>query len=693
VSAGFFRVLGVPPALGREFTTDEDQVGGRAVVVLSHALWVRAFAADAAVLGRDVTLRGEPFTVVGVMPARFRATTPADLWTPLRPSTEGEGAGQNYEIYARLRPGAVWADVKGEVESVGARLIRERFQVPPDVQLSMRLLPLQELTTEDMRQPLLVLWAAVGIVLLIGCANIAGLMLVRASARTTEIATRIALGGGRASIIRQLLAESAVLATCGGAAGIGLGYALSRTLSVRLADITTLPTTPDLRVLLIATAASLFTSLVFGLLPAFQASRTDVRGMLVETGGASIAGAARHWPSRLLVVGQVALGIVLLVGAGLVIRTFAHLTRLEPGFDPRNVTTGTVSLQDARYQTAAKVNDLFARSLERIRLTPGVERAAIALTLPYERALNNGWRFAGEATGRPEVISLTYVTPEYFDALRIPVAHGRVFSDGDTAASPRVVVVNETFVSRYSRDADPIGRRLQLGAGAPPVEIIGVVGPIQQRVNFGNSGPVTSPPAAYVPASQVDDAGFRIAHTWFNPSWIVRASVPRATVVPAMQQALREIDPLLPFNKFRTIDDVRNEAVMMARVQAALLGALAVIALLLCSLGVYGLVANSVAERRREFGVRMALGATSLQIIKSATGPALALSVGGAVGGLLLAAAGARVMQQLVFGVSVGDPLTFGLAGGIVIVTACVAALVPVMRTLRTNVVATLNNR
>jgi hypothetical protein len=270
---------------------------------------------------------------------------------------------------------------------------------------------------------------------------------------------------------------------------------------------------------------------------------------------------------------------------------------------------------------------------------------------------------------------------------------GRVFSDRDTAASPQVVVVNETFVSRYSRDADPIGRRLQLGAGAPPVEIIGVVGPVQQRVNYGNYEPVTPLPAAYVPAGQVGDGGFRMAHTWFSPSWIVRASDPRMSIVPAMREALREVDPLLPFNQFRTMDEVRGEAVMMARIQAALLGTLAVVALFLCSLGIYGMVANSVAERRREFGVRLALGATPLQIIRSATAPAVALSVGGAVAGLLIAAGGARLMRQLVFGVAIGDPLTFGLAAGVVILTACVAAFVPVARTLRTNVVATLNSR
>ncbi|PYR46438.1 MAG: hypothetical protein DMF89_22020, partial [Acidobacteria bacterium] len=410
VSAGLFRVLGVPPALGREFTADEDREGGPAVVVLSHRLWVRMFAGDVQIIGRSITLRGEPFTVVGVMPARFHPLTPADLWTALRPSRQGEGNGQNYLFVARLRPGVRWSDASGQVESIGSALLRDMFKPPPDLRLSMHLVPFRDSLTSSIREPLIVLWASVGLLLLIGCVNIAALLLVRASGRAPEIATRIALGGGRATIVRQLLAESVVLAASGGLAGIGLGYALAVAISVRLQEIISLPTRPDLRVLVIATASSLLTSLLFGLFPAYHASRTDVRGMLIESGGRAIAGPASRWPARALVAAEVALGLVLLVGAGLLVRTFAYVTQLRPGFDATHVITGTASLQDARYQTAMKVNDLFARSLEGLQRAPGVERAAVALTLPYERALNFGWRFDGDAGVREEPISLTYVT-------------------------------------------------------------------------------------------------------------------------------------------------------------------------------------------------------------------------------------------------------------------------------------------
>jgi len=691
VSAGFFRVLGIPPARGREFTIDEDQPTGPSVVVLSHQLWSRRLGADPTIVGRVITLRGEPFVVVGVMPDGFHSNVPADVWTPLRPSTRGEGAGSNYSVLARLRPGFNWTEINHQVDAVGSVLVRDRFHPPPNVRMTIRVVPWQNAVTWSVRQPLLLLWGAVLVVLLIGCVNIAGLLLARSSARAPEIATRMAIGGGRGAIVRQLLVESLVLAACGGVAGIGLGYALSRAISTQLLDVIAMPTSPDLRVLFIASAAALGTSVVFGLLPAMHASRTDVRSMLTDAAGA-IAGPSRRWPTRVLVVSQVALGIVLVVGAGLLLRTFYHFTQLRSGVDPTNVVTGTVSLQDAHYRTAASINTLFARSTERISSTPGVEHAAVALSLPYERALNQGWRFDDEPGSGREAISLTYVTPDYFQALRIPVLRGRVFDDRDTSTSPPVVTVNDAFVRQYSRDRDAVGRLLGLGGPTDsPVKIVGVVGAIQQLSTFGNLGPVAALPGVYVPATQFGEA-FALVHTWFQPSWIVRTTGPIA-IVPSMQRALREIDPSLTFNKFRTIEDVQSEAMTTSRVQAFLLIALAGIALALCVAGVYGVVANSVVERRRELGVRMALGATPWQTLKTAAAAGIGLAVCGTAVGLLLSLLVAGVMRQLVFGLSVNDPLTLAAAAGVVVVTASAAAIIPALRTLRLNVTSVLNNR
>jgi predicted permease len=439
----------------------------------------------------------------------------------------------------------------------------------------------------------------------------------------------------------------------------------------------------DARVLLVSGAAALLTSIVFGLFPALQSSRADIRPVLGQSGGPTVAGASSRWPRRTLVVTQVALCVALVFGAGLLVRTLQRLTQLKPGFDASNVITATLSLQDARYETHARVNQLFDRSLDGIRQVPGVERAAVALTLPYERALNEGFRFVGGEM-QQEVVNLTYVTPEYFDALRIPIRRGRLFVDTDNMVSLPVTVVNEAFVRRYSATADPVGRQLSLGT------IVGVVGDIQQRAGWGDYGPVAAIPAAYVPAAQFGDAGFKLVHSWFSPSWIVRTAGPQQGVIQQIQRAVQDVDPQLPFKAFRTLDDVRAEAVAVQRVQAQLLGSLSALALLLAAVGIYGLTASGVTERTRELGIRIALGATPMQTVGAAGLPAVWLAAVGVAIGLVLARGGAGLMRRLVFGVAVTDPATFVLAGSLVLITASVAALVPSLRILRLNVVTAL---
>jgi predicted permease len=682
VTDGFFRVLGVPPALGREFTAEEDRVNGPPAAILSHALWRRAFGGDPKVIGRPMMLRGEPYTIVGVMPAGFRSDAAVDVWTPLRPSTKGEGGGQNYTIIARLRPGATWGDADGQVASIGTELFKS-VRVPAGIRVRTQLAPLQQQRTAGLRQPLWILWGAVGVVLLIGCVNIAGLLLARAAVRAPEIAMRMALGGGRAAIVRYLLAESLVLAAGGGLCGIAVGHVILRTFGSRLETLFGSPIALDPRVLLVSGVGALLTSIVFGLFPAIQSSRADIRPILGESGGATVAGAASRWPRRTLVVTQVALCVALVVGAGLLVRTLRHLTQLRPGFEAANVITATLSLQDARYETNERVNQLFDRSLDGIRQVPGVERAAVALTLPYERALNQGFRFVGGEM-QQEVVNVTYVTPEYFEALRIPIRRGRMFVDTDNNASLTVALVNEAFVRRHSPNQDPIGRQLSLGT------IVGVVGDIQQRVGWGDFGPVAAIPAAYVPAAQFGDAGFKLVHTWFSPSWIVRTTGPQPGIIEQIQQAVQKVDAQLPFKAFRTFDDVRAEAVAMQRVQAQLLGSLSVLALVLAAVGIYGLTASGVTERTRELGIRIALGATPMQTVRAAGLPAVWLAAVGIAIGLILARGGAGLMRRLVFGVAVTDPATFLLAGGLVLIAVSVASLVPSLRILRLNVVTAL---
>src|SRR5258708_27239914 len=555
-----------------------------------------------------------------------------------------------------------------------------------------RIVALQSGETAEVRQPLMLLWSAVGVVLLIGCVNIAGLLLARARTRAPEIAMRIALGGGRAVIVRQLLVESIVLAACGGVVGLAIGYATAQLFATLLADAfgVTGQIGLDARVLAISGGIALLTSIVFGLLPAIQASRVDLRRTLVEGGSPSIAGTARSWPRRALVVVEVALGVVLLVGAGLLVRTFDHLMRLSPGFDGAHVMTATLSLQDARYQSAATVNRLFDQSLANMRRTPGVQAAAACLTLPYERALNTGGRWVGAKPGKEGVpiMDMADVTEAYFDAVKIPVVRGRAFTDADSATAAPVIVVNQAFVQRYSPDEDPIGRQIE-SRGAPRT-VIGVVGELQQKAGWGNFGPMAAMAASYIPASQTSDAFLKMVHTWFSPSWFVRLSGPQEGAVAEMQRAVQSVDPLLPFAKFRTIDDVRSETLAMQRAQAVLLGSLAALALVLAAVGLYGLVANSVAERTRELGIRMALGATASRASMAAAAPGITLALAGIAIGLVAARAAATTLRHFLWGVTVSDPVTFATAAGVILIVASIAAIVPALRIVRLNPIKAL---
>jgi predicted permease len=689
VSTGFFRILGVPLGVGREFSADEDAAGGPAAVILSHGLWLRAFGGDPGIVGRSIVVRGEPHRVVGVAPARFTFGPRVDVLTPLRPSRHGEGGGQNYEIIARLLPRATWAHADSQVAAAGAAVMRDLYRDARG-QPRLALLPLQRGLTDRFRRPLVVLMGAVGIVLVIGCVNIAGLLLARGSARAAEIATRMALGGGRAAIVRQLLAENVVLAACGGIVGTGLGYAGLQVLAFRLADVFGGQAFGlDARVFAITAAASLGTSLFFGLFPAFQASRVDLRSAMVGSAGTAVAGASNRWPHRALVVAQMALAVTLLVAAGLLARTLDHLTRLDPGFDDAGVLTASLSLQDARYQTGDRVVRLFERTLEDLRAVPGIQNAAVCLTLPYERALNMGWRFAGGGQAN-EVINLTYVTPTYFEALGVPVTRGRGLTAADKAGASPVVVVNEAFVRRHVPREDPIGRQMAIGGEVRTV--VGVVGDIQQKSSFGRYGPVAPNPASYVPVAQVSSESFKLWHTWFSPSWIVRTVRGTADAAAEMQRALHAFDPQLPFAKFRAVSDVRAEALAEQRAEAILFGSLSMLAIVLAAVGLYGLMASSVSERTRELGIRLALGASTQQAVVAAAAPGIGLGVAGIAIGLVAARLGSTVMRHLVWGVSAADPLTYAGAAAVVLAAAAVATLVPALRIVRLNPLRALRN-
>ena len=691
VSSGFFRVLGVAPRIGREFTRQEDVPGGPALAVLSDAFWRRAFHGDPAILGKAIQLKGEDHIVIGVMPPGFRTTAPVDVWTPLRPSRHGEGGGSNYEVIARLAPGVTWTAANDQLRALSAAL-RDDPAFPREVKnFEERVTPLQEGITGDSRKQLLLTWGAVLMVLLIGCVNIAGLLLARSGSRAREIATRMALGGNRGTIVRQLLIESVILALAGGVAGVAFGGLALDWLKKLGADKSELwhPIALDARVLTVMLAVALFTSLLFGLAPALQTTRLDIRTVLMES-GRGIAGPRRRWTRTALVIAEVALSLVLLVGAGLLVRTLAWLNGLNPGFDPRNVIAAEASLQDARYHSAANLNLLYTRTLERIRRIPGVDTAAVALTLPYERPLNDGFRMVEGDDHDPHMGEFVYSTPAYFETMRIPIVAGRALRDSDTAQSARVVVVSESFARKFFH-GDALGRHLKSGKEAS--EIVGVCGDVQQHSGLsGKDGPLSIEPTIYLPATQLSDGFVTLIHTWFSPKWVVRTNGPAANLTAQIRFAVAATDPQLPVAHFRTVDELRGRYTGSQRYMAGLFSILAGLALLLAAVGLYGLISQSVTQRRHELGIRMALGATAQQTILGVMRPGLLMALTGAGAGLALAVVLVRFLRSMLWGVRETDPATFLIMAALLLVVAALASLAPALRILRMDPAETLRS-
>ena len=693
ISAGYFRVLGVPLAMGREFTVDEDIAGGPALVILGDRLWRSAFNGDPAVVGQRILLKGEAHVVVGVAAAAFKSNSDADLWTPIRPSTTGEGGGNNYGVVARLKDGVTWPQASGEVGAAVDSSMNRRTSAD-GVTVSHILMPLQEQMTQDVRLPLLLLSAAVGAVLLVACVNLAGLLLARAGRRTQEIATRLAIGGDRRAVIRQLLIESVMLACCGGIAGLAIGAAGLEGLK---ATATSLLLTPwgavslDARVLSVTLGLTMLTAILFGLVPAIQATRLDVLAALAEGGTRSVAGGSRSWPRRLLVVTEVALGVVLLVGGGLLIRTFLYLQTLPAGFDPRNVVAVSASLEDARYEKHDSIDALFARSLDRLRAMPGVESAAISLGLPYERILNMGARVVNGSTGTDFVFTTaTYVTPGYFETLRLPLVSGRSFRDTDSGTAAPVAIINEAFAKKYFKDRDPVGQSI-VSSGLTR-EVIGVAGNVQQRGGFQNFGPIDALPGFYVPFSQFPGGGLRTIHGWFSTAFIVRQAYDGAVTEPVLRRVMSEIDPQLAVSAVRGVDAVRSQTLARQRILMMLVAALGGIALFLAAIGIHALISSGVAERTRELGIRLALGASVGQTIRAAALPGITMASAGLAIGCAAAYGASSYIRSLLWGVKTNDPMTFVAVIGALLAVAIAASLLPALRIRKLDPVSLLRS-
>ena len=698
VSAGYLSILGVPPLIGRDFQADEDRGGGPPAAILSYELWRRTFASDPNIMGRTITLRGEPYTVVGVMPRGFSTGANADLWTPARPSRTGEGGGTNYHMVVRIRPGFTWQQADAEVAQLGSPAALAMFSDPGDRTAWSRLVPLQQDATAEIRQPLLMLWGAVGLVLLTACVNLAGLLLARSATRAREIATRMALGSGRAAVVRQLLVETGVLALAGGALGIGVGWAVLEALKTLSTNVYSVgyPVELDSRVLAVTLLIALVTAVVFGLVPALQASRVNVQGALAEGGTRGVSTATARWPRRLLVVGEIAMTVVLLVSAGLLMRTFVHLRSLNPGFDPSNVITATISLQDKRYEDPARIVRLFEDSLAEIRRQPGVEAAGVTLGLPYTRLLNMGF---GRVEGRTEEnkaagTNVSYVTPGYFDALRLPIVKGRGITDADQSAAQPIAVVNERFAEKFYPGENVVGLHINVAQrrGDGPRLIVGVVGNARATSSGlgGDDSPLPEPYVVYVPATQTSAGFFNLVHTWFSPAWVVRTSAPLSGASESIRQSLARVDPLLPIAKMESMATVQGDALSQQRFMMTLVVGLGALALLLAAIGIHGLIASTVSERTRELGIRLALGATGTRVMREVLLSGMALATVGLVIGSVAALITVRLLQSFLWGVTTTDPITFAGVVITLLLVAFLASVIPAWRVLRLDPALTL---
>ncbi len=681
ISAHYLDVLGVRPAVGRNFSDQEDRPHGPKVAIVSYTVWRNTFGTDPHIVGRSVLLKGEPYTIVGVLPDRAVTPMNADIYTALQPDRAGEGQATNFAAIVRLRGGATWAQATAEIDRAFRQSARvRRFQQSnPGAQLTYYLVPLQKGITTKLRPQALVLMLAAGLILLIACANLAGLTLVRMIRRSREIATRLALGASRWQILRQLWSESLLLALLGGIAGILVGALALRGLLTLLPPyflpVADIPL--DLRVLAFTLGVSIMASVLFGMLPALTANHVDLRSAM---GGRGIAGGSVRLRQS-LIAGEVALTVVLLAAAGLLIRTLIHLETLPPGFNPAGVIAAKASLDDVRYHDPAAFRKLLDRSLAAIREIPGVRNAAVGLTVPYERSLLNSVKLTdGKQAGREITTNEIYATPGYFDTLQIPVLAGRGIGDDDGPDTEPVVVINRSFARKFYPGENPLGRHLDRR------RIVGVVGDTALSSASGlnaGSAPLTSEEAVYVSAAQITDAPFlALAHTFFQPSWIVRVEPPEG-LTGRMQRALAAADPNLLFSGFYSMNDLRASTLATQRIEVALLTAMASLALLLSGIGIFMLVANLVAQRTREIGIRLALGSTVSTAMIHVGGSGVGAAAFGLVLGLALCIGALRALRSAIYGVGVYDTTTIvAVVLGLAVVTLTATA-VPALRIAR----------
>lgn len=695
VSADYFRLFGAPVIRGRTFSAEEDSPKGPLVALIGEGLWRRRFGSNSNIIGKTISLSGEPYVVVGIVGANFDTSEldeAPEVWMPFQLDPKTTDQGHYFEAAGRLKPGVSLAQAQAKLK-LSAQDYRRKFPAYGSKN-GFTVTPFQEAFVGDSRPILLVLAAAVGLVLLIACANVANLLLVRATARRREIAIRAAIGAGRGRIIRQLLTESVLLSLAGGIAGLALGLiGIRALLAINTADLPRLGEKgtlvgADWRVLTFTLLISIGTGILFGLIPALQSSRADLSATLKESSGRTGTGFRQNKVRSVLVIVEVALALVLLVGSALLIRTSMALSAVAPGFDPNNVLTMRMSLSGPRFLKADGVERLVRDGVTRLRALPGVELASATCCIPLE----GGYGLAFDIVGRPPANNEPHtggggwitVSPGYFEVFKIPVKRGRTFAETDEKASRPVVIINQAMAKQYWKDGDPLRDQILIGGGTmhelaaeQPRQIIGVVA--DSRDSALNRNPE---PKMFVPQAQVTDE-INALNVGLTPmAWVVRTRVRPSSLSSAIQEQIRQVSGL-PVSDVRTMNEVVSISLSRQRFNMLLMTIFGSSALLLAAIGIYGLMAYSVEQRTQEIGIRLALGAETGAVRNMVVVQGMRLVLIGVAIGIGSAFGLTRFLAAFLFGVNVRDPMAFT---AIPIALSCVALLaiwLPALRASR----------
>ena len=692
VTKDYFRLFGAEVATGRTFTTEEDRPNGGHVVVLSNGLWKRRFGGDPGIVGKAISLGNQPYTVVGILASNFATDPPADLWLPFQFDPNSNDQAHYFFAAARLKSGVTLGMANAQMQ-LAANQFRRKYPGVLGPKDGFGVQKLQDAIVSDVRSSLFVLIGAVSFVLLIACANVANLLLVRASGRRREIAIRAAVGAGRMRIIRQLLTESVLLSLAGGVFGLALGMVGVRALLAinpgnipRIGEHGT-AVTLDWRVLAFTLAVALLTGILFGLIPALEATRSDLSATLKESGGRTGTSFRQNKARSVLVVSEMALALILLIGAALLIRTFLALRSVDPGFNAHNVLTMQMSLTGPRFEKTAGVAQLARDGIQRIESLPGVEAAGTTCCLPLE----GGFGLPFTILGRPLTNGPYHggggwmtVSPRYFDVFKIPMMRGRAFTLRDDGNAPGVVIINQAMAHQYWPKTDPLKDRIVIGKGVGPEfdeparQIVGVVADV--RDGGLNRNPR---PTMYIPVAQVPD-GVTALNARIGPiAWIVRTRVSPHSLTSAIEKELREASGGLPVAHVRSMDEIVVQSTARADFNMVLLTIFGCSALLLAAIGIYGLMAYSVEQRTQEIGIRMALGAESHNVRNMVIVQGMRLALIGVVIGIAASFGLTRLIATFLFGVKSWDPTVFAIVPIILSAVALFAVWLPARRATR----------